>query len=176
MAGTSDVKTGNVTVFGTETEFSGELDFTDNLVIGGTFKGAIRSGGNLEIAKSAACSVDSITTRAIVVSGNVTGNIDAPERIEMHSGCKIIGDLVTSRLRIAGHVDFHGQVTMLDRSTEVPEDIFALSPEEYKQTISPEPKTSQGDISRAKEFTTIAQGEGTKITDRRVHTDAKQRH
>ncbi|MDR3311526.1 MAG: polymer-forming cytoskeletal protein [Spirochaetaceae bacterium] len=144
MAETVDVKTGNVTVFGTETEFSGELDFTDNLVIGGAFKGIIRSGGNLEIAKTASCSVDSITTKSIVVSGQVNGNIQAPDRVEMRSGCKIVGDLTTSRLRIADNVDFHGQVTMLERTAEVPPDIFALDPGEYKQTIAGESGRKDG--------------------------------
>jgi cytoskeletal protein CcmA (bactofilin family) len=135
MVGREEFKPGNVTVLGAETEFFGELEFTDNLVINGTFSGTITSGGHLEIAKSAVCSVDSIKTESIVILGQVNGNIEAPERIEMKSGCKITGDIVTDRLRIADNVDFHGQVTMIERNVEVPQDIFALSTEEYKHML-----------------------------------------
>jgi cytoskeletal protein CcmA (bactofilin family) len=135
MAENNSVKTINTTVFGTETEFSGELDFTDNLVITGTYNGTIKSGGNLEIAKSAVCTVDIIKTNTIVVSGQVTGNIESPARLEMKSGCKITGDITTSRLKIADNVDFYGQVTMLDDDVETP-DIFTLTPPEYKQRVA----------------------------------------
>jgi cytoskeletal protein CcmA (bactofilin family) len=134
MTESDTVKTNNITVFGTETEFTGELDFTDNLVIAGAYNGTIRSGGNLEIAKSAVCTVDTIKTDRIVISGQVTGNIDAPERIEMKNGCKITGDITTSRLKIEDNVDFHGQVTMLDENIETP-DIFTVTSAEYKQTL-----------------------------------------
>jgi cytoskeletal protein CcmA (bactofilin family) len=135
MAENDSVKTNNITVFGTETEFSGELDFTDNLVITGNYSGTIKSGGNLEIAKSAVCTVDVIKTSTIVVSGQVTGNIEAPDRLEMKTGCKITGDVTTSRLKIADNVDFYGQVTMLDENVETP-DIFTVAPPEYKQMLS----------------------------------------
>ena len=49
----------NLTVFGQETEFDGELEFTDNLVITGKFSGKINATGNLEIDKTALCNVES---------------------------------------------------------------------------------------------------------------------
>jgi cytoskeletal protein CcmA (bactofilin family) len=134
MANTEALK--NTTVFGPETEFSGELSFTDNLVITGGFTGRITAGGRLEIAKTAVCTVDSIETDSVVVAGVVTGNIKAPRRVELQKGCKITGDIVTGRLRIADNVDFHGQVTMIERTREIPTDIFEVSPEEYKQMLS----------------------------------------
>ena len=50
----------NVTVFGRETEFTGTVEFTDNLIITGKFNGTIKSSGDLEIEKTAICKVDSI--------------------------------------------------------------------------------------------------------------------
>jgi cytoskeletal protein CcmA (bactofilin family) len=136
MAKAEEVKSLNVTIFGEETDFSGELSFTDNLVITGKFSGTIKSGGNLEIAKTAVCSVDSLESESVVIAGVVTGNIKAPSRVEMQKGCKITGDVMTGRLRIADDVDFHGQVTMIDRDREISKDIFDLSPEEYKKLLS----------------------------------------
>jgi cytoskeletal protein CcmA (bactofilin family) len=135
MAKTEEVKPLNLTVFGEETDFSGELSFTDNLVITGKFSGTIKAGGNLEIAKTAVCSVDTLESDSVIIAGAVTGNITAPGRVEMQKGCKITGDVMTGRLRIAEDVDFHGQVTMIDRNREISQDIFELSPEEYKKLL-----------------------------------------
>lgn len=123
----------NLTVFGQETEFDGTLEFTDNLIITGKFKGSIKSTGELEIDKSAICEVDDIVVNSVVISGRVKGNIEAKERIEMCSGSKVSGDIVTARLRIADDVDFDGQVKMLDK--EIDTDLFTTSSEEYKQAL-----------------------------------------
>ena len=63
----------NLTVFGQETEFDGILEFTDNLVITGKFNGEIRATGDLEIEKTAVCSVSAMAANSITISGKVTG-------------------------------------------------------------------------------------------------------
>jgi cytoskeletal protein CcmA (bactofilin family) len=123
----------NLTVFGQETEFDGELEFTDSLVITGKFKGKITSSGDLEIDKTAICNVDKIKVNSVVISGKVTGNIEAKERVEMCSGSRITGDVVTSRIRIADDVDFEGQVSMLEENTDI--DLFSVASDEFKQAL-----------------------------------------
>ncbi|MBE6344193.1 MAG: polymer-forming cytoskeletal protein [Spirochaetaceae bacterium] len=125
------MKNGNVTVLGQETEFSGELEFTDNLVITGKFEGKINATGNLKIGKTGICKVSKMTADSILVAGSVTGDIEAKSKVEMCSGSKITGDVASVRLRIDDDVDFHGQVTMLDALPDV--DLFSLSASEYKQ-------------------------------------------
>ena len=109
----------NFTVLGSETEFEGVLEFTDDLKICGRFNGTISAEGNLEIDKAAVCSVDTMSANSIIISGTVTGNIEAKERVEMCSGSKVKGNVTTARLRIADNVDFEGQVTMLDKEPSV---------------------------------------------------------
>ncbi len=128
-----DTQKKNLTVFGQETEFDGELEFSDSLVITGKFNGKINATGNLEIDKTAICTVDSIKANSIVISGEIKGNIEAKERVEMCSGSKVTGDIVTGRIRIADDVSFEGQVTMLEKETDV--NLFAVSSEEYKQAL-----------------------------------------
>lgn len=129
---TKEVKK-NLTVFGQETEFDGELEFTDSLIITGKFKGKIISRGDLEIDKTAICDVDSIKVNSVVISGKVKGNIEAKERIEMCSGSKITGDVVTGSIRIADDVDFEGQVSMLEETPDI--DLFATASQEFKQAL-----------------------------------------
>lgn|SRR5574344_271883 len=123
----------NLTVFGQETEFDGVLEFSDNLIITGKFHGTIKAKGSLEIDKSAVCTVDSITAQSIVISGNVTGNLHADERVEMCSGSRVMGDVETARIRIADDVNFEGQVTMLESAPDA--DLFSVASAEYKQSL-----------------------------------------
>lgn len=123
----------NLTVFGSETEFDGVLEFTDSVVITGKFHGTINASGNLEIEKNAICNVDNMKAQSVVISGQVTGNVEGKERIELCSGSKVKGDLTSARLRIADNVEFDGKVTMID---EIPStDIFAVGSQEFKNSL-----------------------------------------
>ncbi|MBP5695675.1 MAG: polymer-forming cytoskeletal protein [Treponema sp.] len=121
------------TIFGQETEFEGNLTFSDSLVITGKFNGNINATGNLEIEKSAVCNVDKMTAGTIVVSGRVNGNIEASKSVELCKGSKVKGDITTPELRIADNVEFEGSVNMLE---EIPDtDIFSIASDEYKKSL-----------------------------------------
>ena len=122
-----------VTVFGPETEFDGVLEFSDDLIITGRFNGRIKATGNLEVARDAICTVEKIVAKSFVVSGNVTGDIEASERVEICNGGIVKGNIVTSRIRIENNVEFEGDVTMLDSVPE--ENLFAVASNEYKQAM-----------------------------------------
>lgn len=124
----------NITVFGSETEFNGTLEFKDKIVITGKFIGKIEAPtGDLEIAKNSVCDVESINVNSIVIYGDVKGKINAEERAEICSGSNVESDVSTARLRIANNVEYSGQVTMLDNEPEV--DLFSVASEEYKQAM-----------------------------------------
>lgn len=134
MAEKNDSGKRNITVFGAETEFNGTLEFTDRLVITGKFSGIINAPqGDLQIAKKAVCEVNRIDANSVVISGNVTGNIFAKERVEICSGSVVESDISTSRIRIASNVDYSGQVTMLDDEPDV--DLFSVASDEYKNAV-----------------------------------------
>lgn len=123
----------NLTVFGPETEFDGILEFTDNLIITGKFNGEIKATGDLEIEKSAVCNVDKMSANSIEVSGTVSGEIEAPERVEMCSGSVVHGNVKTGRIRIADDVDFEGQISMIENVPDV--NLFSVASDEYKKAL-----------------------------------------
>ena len=134
MAGKNEVEKKNITVFGEETEFDGVLEFSDRLVITGKFSGKINAPeGDLEVAKNAVCKVDKIDANSIIVSGDVTGDMNAAERVEICSGSKVSGNITTARIRIANNVEFSGDVNMLDKEPDV--DLFSFVSSEYKQAM-----------------------------------------
>ena len=117
-----------------ETEFDGVLEFSDRLVITGKFSGKINAPeGDLEVAKNAVCKVDKIDANSIIVSGEVSGDMNAAERVEICSGSKVSGNITTARIRIANNVEFSGDVNMLDKEPEV--DLFSVASSEYKQAM-----------------------------------------
>ena len=122
-----------LTVFGAETEFDGELECSDDLIITGKFDGRIKAAGDLEIAKGAVCTVTTMSAHSIIVAGAVTGNIKAADRVEICSGGAVIGDIETSRLRIENKVEFEGQVTMLDAPPDT--NLFAGASKEFKSAL-----------------------------------------
>ena len=126
-----NMKQGNITVLGEKTEFIGEMEFSDNLIITGKFNGKIVSTGNLKIEKTAECEVSLAEADSILIAGKIKGDIEAKSKLEICSGSHIVGDVKTARLRIEDNVDFHGQVTMLDEMPDI--DLFSVTAEEYKQ-------------------------------------------
>lgn len=134
MADKNEIEKRNVTVFGEETEFNGVLEFKDRLVLTGKFTGKINAPqGELEIAKNAVCNVDNIEANSIVVSGNVKGNMNASERVEICSGSVVEGNITTARIRIANNVEFKGEVSMLEKEPDI--DLFSVASAEYKQAV-----------------------------------------
>jgi cytoskeletal protein CcmA (bactofilin family) len=127
-------KDGNVTILGDETSFEGTMEFSDNLIITGNFTGKIFSeNGSLVIEKKGVCHVDSISADSIVVAGQVTGDSNAVNKLEMLSGSTIIGNIKASLLRIADNVEFKGTVTMLKKLQDI--DIFSVSSSDYKKMV-----------------------------------------
>lgn len=123
-----------ITVFGTETEFDGVLEFKNQLVITGKFTGKIIAPkGDLEIAKNAVCNVESIEVNSLVISGNVKGDISADDRVEICSGSTVHSNISTSRFRIANNVDFNGDVKMLEKEPDV--DLFSVASSEFKNAM-----------------------------------------
>ncbi len=122
-----------VTVLGKETFFSGVLHFTDELRILGAFEGTIEAEGNLYIEKNSVCNVNHISASSVVISGKVTGDVVSHDRLELHSGSELHGNVTASKLRIADDVLFEGQVSMIQNKREI--DIFSAKGSEIKDSL-----------------------------------------
>ena len=100
------------TVFGKDTEFTGDLTFTKSLQINGTFEGEIVSGGYLVIGEEAVIKAN-IKAETVILMGTVHGNIEASERLEILSNGKLYGNIRTLKLKIADGVVFEGKCEMI---------------------------------------------------------------
>ena len=111
------------TVLDKGAEFEGKLTFEGKVQINGKFRGEIFSEGVLLIGEGA--EVDArIEIDTIIIQGNVTGNILAKTRIEMHPPAVVKGDIVSPGLVVSEGAVFEGNCSM---GREVKGRVFELS-------------------------------------------------
>jgi cytoskeletal protein CcmA (bactofilin family) len=104
----------------------GEITGNEDLRIDSQVEGSISIGGfRLTIGPNSRVDGE-IVAREAVVSGKVTGNINARDRLEIKNGSSVIGDLSTARISIEEGAYFKGSVE-IDRShTQVGTDLDSL--------------------------------------------------
>ena len=99
------------TVLGPDASFKGELSFEKGMRLMGRFEGKITTPGRLHIAKEAKMSAD-VDAGAIIVEGEVQGNLAASERIELKQSARYQGDLTASKLVVEEGAAFVGHVSV----------------------------------------------------------------
>ncbi len=99
------------TVLGHDAVFKGELTFEKGLRLNGKFEGKINTAGRLHVSKEAKLQAD-VEAGAIVVEGEVTGNLVANDRIELKQSARYEGDLRASKLVVDEGAVFSGHVTV----------------------------------------------------------------
>ncbi len=96
---------------GQGTEFAGKLVFNGAVRMDGKFSGEIFSSGNLIIGETAVINAE-IKVDTIVISGSVSGNIDAKSRIELYPPGKLYGNINAPVLVVNEGVIFEGNCQM----------------------------------------------------------------
>ena len=99
------------TVLGPDATFKGELSFEKGMRLQGRFEGKITTPGRLHVAKEAKLQAD-VDAGAIIVEGDVKGNLSANDRIELKQSARYEGDLRASKLVVDEGAVFSGHVTV----------------------------------------------------------------
>jgi len=126
-------KKNNIVVLGKTTSFTGILKFETTVKIQGNFRGTIEAAGDLIVDKDAIVDADHITVSSLTVYGNVSGMIQAHEKIDMMSGAKVHSDVSAAKLRISDGVLFEGKCKMTNVDKDV--EIFHRPVEEIKAEL-----------------------------------------
>jgi cytoskeletal protein CcmA (bactofilin family) len=122
-----------IVVLGKTTSFTGVLKFDTTLRIQGNFSGTIEARGDLIIDRDAVVEANHITVSSLTVYGNISGTVYAQDKVDMHSGAKVHGDVSAARLRIADGVLFEGKCKMTNVEKDV--EIFHRPTEEIKADL-----------------------------------------
>ncbi len=83
--------------FDKDTHIEGDLNFEGSFRIDGSFKGTINSESNLIVGENGKIEAE-IKIGYIVVNGEVKGNIQAKEKVEINSTGRVIGSVTAPKL------------------------------------------------------------------------------
>ena len=99
------------TVLAEDIDFDGEMTFENTLLVKGSFKGGIRSSGDLFVSKG---SVVEATVEAATVSvkGRIVGDIHARNRLELFAASRLDGNIMTPNLIMQSGSVFNGTCSM----------------------------------------------------------------
>jgi cytoskeletal protein CcmA (bactofilin family) len=90
----------------------GELDGSEDLVIDGHVEGKIELRDHtLTIGTNGRIKAQ-VFAKAVIVLGELTGNINAAERVEIREDGAVDGDIVAPRVAIAEGAHFRGSIDM----------------------------------------------------------------
>lgn len=99
------------TVLGPSTHFKGVLSFEGSVRIDGKFDGEISAGGMLVVGEGSTVKAN-IRVGRIVVAGQIHGDIQATESLEVQPTGRIFGDIQTPELQLARGVTLEGKVVI----------------------------------------------------------------
>jgi len=89
----------------------GELQGQEDLVIEGTVEGTITMEKNLTIEEGGKIKAN-IETETITVRGEVVGDLVARDKISVHRGARITGDMKAPRIEIEDGAYYKGNIVM----------------------------------------------------------------
>jgi len=108
--------------FDKDTEIKGDLTFNGSFRIDGRFKGKINSEAILIIGDQGKVDAD-IKIGNIIISGEVKGNIQAQEKVELKSKCRVFGTIISPKLVVeeGAYIEATCHTTSKPLETEIKE-------------------------------------------------------
>jgi len=108
----------NYTVIQKKFNMRGSIEFQNPLKMCGDFDGDIKGSSTLYIESGAKIHAH-IQVPHLIVYGQIIGNIIASEKVSLHTGSNVVGNIRTPNLEIEDGVVFEGQCEMKQQSAEV---------------------------------------------------------
>lgn len=90
----------------------GELSGSEDLTIDGQVEGRIQLGQNVLTVGPHGKIKAEVFAKAVVVLGEVTGNVTATEKVDIREHGSVDGDIVAPRVAIADGAHFRGSIDM----------------------------------------------------------------
>ncbi|MCX7881905.1 MAG: polymer-forming cytoskeletal protein [Brevinematales bacterium] len=106
------------TVLADDIDFQGTMRFNKSLMIKGRFEGKIEATGHLIIGPKAVINAD-VKAGVVTNYGQINGNVEGLERVELLHNAKLTGDIKTPDLIIETGCMFNGNCTMVAKQPSV---------------------------------------------------------
>ena len=106
------VRRNDLTAFIDEgSEIEGKYTFSGTVMLNGRFKGEIVSNDDLIVAEKSVVNA-SIRAGVVIIHGEVVGNVQATERVELRGNARVFGDMEAPVVVIEQGVLFEGHCRM----------------------------------------------------------------
>ncbi len=105
--------------FGAKLSVKGKVSGAGNLVVMGKIEGEFDLNGELVIAPSALVNGE-VKAASVTVSGGLSGNLKALEKIHLEKSAVVSGRLLTPRLSMNDGATFNGEIEMMKPSEGKP--------------------------------------------------------
>lgn len=99
------------TVIAEGLSIEGELSSEEEVVINGNLRGKLATSDAVSIGSGSSVQAD-ISGQSVSIAGQVTGDVSAPERVDIQAGGRLVGDVKAARFTIADGASFKGAVDM----------------------------------------------------------------
>ena len=100
------------TRLGSSVVLQGEFEAHEDVLVEGRVKGKITlPSGVLTVAKGARVEAE-VQVRALILHGELSGNVDAAERVQISETGRMEGDIVTAKITVAEGARFKGGIRM----------------------------------------------------------------
>jgi len=100
-------------IIGEDSSLSGDVDVKGSARIDGSLEGTIIATESIIIGKGGLVKAD-MQGRDMVVAGTVIGNLKAEDRVELHTGARVDGNIETHTLIVDEGVVFNGKCAMVE--------------------------------------------------------------
>lgn len=99
------------TIIGAGITIEGEVTAEEDVIIQGTLRGRLSAKESITIDQGAVVEAD-VDGSTAAVSGSVTGNVTAIDRVDLQNGARVVGNIKAARITIADGAQFKGHVDM----------------------------------------------------------------
>ena len=112
-----DISSSNSTLLGKGQLFNGEISGKGSLRVEGDFVGTIKIEDEVIIGKSGKVKGD-IISKEVTVIGEIKGNVEALEKINIEVDGSMIGDIVAPRVMVEEGAVYKGRIDMEPKSSK----------------------------------------------------------
>lgn len=111
MLGKKDSTVTICTIVGIGTEVNGDFTVQGGARIDGVVYGKVTVSGTLIVGAAGRIEGD-VNAQTATIGGELLGDINAPEKVELTSEARVIGDICTNNIVIDEHAVFQGKCDM----------------------------------------------------------------
>jgi len=102
--------------FGKSIVVKGDVTASEDVVVSGRIEGTIALKDHVLTVLDGGNVTASIVAKSVIVIGEIAGDVEALERVELREGCHLSGDLLAPRIVMAEGAILNGTVEMSKRT------------------------------------------------------------